>query len=298
MAQIEDRKSNFYSRKQSVRDEALAPQHLESAGDFLIKSLARKQTDTKTTLEEQLKVKQNFEKGFKLDPDHRKGITSLEDFRKQSVDDIKSGKFSENVAKTQNLEEFKKITGLSRHELELNFSEKPNSLTSKLYKFAAGNQKFKFQKESLKMLIPDHPINHLKEIEKECFGHLVGTQEGFINSQSFNEGIQKEVKRKKSRKKQHRTRKKKRCGDIIDIDEETCTTSKNAKQPEVWTKCDSVTEIKGNLNPVARPSLWDVKDMKKWCEGKQYGCATQTLYTIKDGKIVKLENGFKSEDVT
>lgn len=292
MAGIQDRKRNFYSNVQSVKDEANVPTYLESAGDLLIKDLARKQGHTSTTLQEQLNLTQDFEKGSELKPFDQKGITTLEEFKKN----VTTEEAPETISLcdkegNEDIEELKRRTGLSRHELELGLSEKPNSEISKLYKFALRNKRKRIERDDLKSKLVSHPINHLKEIEEEYFGHLKtgNAKEDSLRSDldgNLNEsGNEVVISNEKSKKKKKHRKRKKGAGNVQSGD-----LNSNGNE----TKDDTIKISIGGETSAERsyrPSLWDVKDVKKLCESKVRGCAPRTLYTIKDGKIVKLEEG-------
>lgn len=295
MAHVQDRKSSFYSQKQSVRDESLAPQYLESAGDVLVKDLVKKQLNTNVSLKEQLTMAQNFQTGHNLNPDYHRGLTSVEDVKKRMEEENEKRMLSD-IDKRGDEKEF-----MTRHELELSLCEKPNSQISKLYKFAMENAKSKKKMESLEDQIPNHPINNLSKIEQEYFGHLKigagGKKEESEDDreESRNDGKNAEGSKSSKNKKKHRKRKRKRG---VNNDDGDKTTKKFSKilSPEENSK--KIIDSQGKEVSSGRPSLWDVKDMKKWCEKKkEYGCKPQSFYTIKNGKIVKLE-GQKVADVT
>lgn len=291
MARIQDRKRNFYGHKQSVREESLAPLHLESAGDILVKTLAKKQLETSTSLEEQLKLTQNFEKGFELNPCQHQGISSLEELKKEITNEEEKGrKFTRKSLTSRDYGIAEETPGLSRHELELSLCEKPNSEISKLYKFALRNKKQKTRTECLEYQLPDHPINHLTEIEEKYFGHLKTSKlKDTRNDCSTAKNI--ESKNKIVQKKRKHRKRRKKCNNSSDTNISISSTHKLFK-PEVELSDNPETEKGENIeeNSSNRPSLWDVKDMKKWCEPKkEYSCKPQTFYTIKEGKIIKLE---------
>ncbi|KAK6625814.1 hypothetical protein RUM43_006113 [Polyplax serrata] len=300
MAQIQDRKKDFYSQKQSVRDESLAPTHLETAGDVLVKNLAKKQLETRTTLREQLMVQQNFETGFELTPDRRQGVASLEELKNEAEETAGTSKTEmekESVKVPLDISSLMKTTGLTRHELELSLCEKPNSAISKLYKFALANKRDTNTVEKLEEQLPHHPINRLAEIEEEYFGHL---REGKDQSKEkdFTSDTKAHVSPKNKlggqRKRKHRKRRKKQKN-AVEVNESLPSSSKMTK-----TSCDlGGSHVEPEIEERScRPSLWDVKDMKKWSQPKKfYGCKPQTLYTIKDGKIVKLEKLDEDEDM-
>lgn len=299
MAQIQDRKRNFYSNVQSIKEEACAPTYLESAGDLLIKDLARKQVHTATSLQEQLNITQEFEVGTELKPCNQSGVTTLQEFKKAYNEEDLPGNPSDSnfICENEDIEELKRRTGLTRHELELSLSEKPNSEISKLYKFALKNKRKRNEeeKDDLKSKLVSHPINYLKEIEEEYFGHLKtgnakedslrNDLDGNLN-ESGNEVVISNEKTTKKKKK-HRKRKKREAGSVQSSD--LNTNSNETKDNAIKIKPDG--ETKGESNSY-RPSLWDVKDVRKLCQSKVQTCEPKpkTLYTIKDGKIVKLDS--------
>ncbi|KAK7870054.1 hypothetical protein R5R35_012008 [Gryllus longicercus] len=76
-------------------------------------------------------------------------------------------------AKTESnysLEQSSSLTN-NRHERELGLCVKPESVHTKLLKFVLSCQKTKTDARP-----PDHPINNLKNIEKELFGHVAGAK--------------------------------------------------------------------------------------------------------------------------
>lgn len=138
---------------------------------------------------------------------------------------------------------------ISRHEKELGLSVKPNSEHTRLLKFALSCQ----QSGSNRDVRPlSHPINNLKDLEQKLFGHL-------------------------TTKKQQKHKSKKSLSASIPKFKSQQTTSKKL------------------LSYGAR-TLWDLKDKSsiqspskgtpKACH--VYSCKPETLYTVKDKKIVPL----------
>lgn len=261
MAVLRDRKRDLYAKTQLLRDEANAPEYLESAGDALIKELAKKQLDKTTTLEEQLQIHQEFEKGSELKPWKGSGLATLQDFQ-ELLSPVSS--LSYDPPKNHNLESLKARTGLSRHELELGLVEKPESQNSALYRFALGNRRAVVA-DDLVSKLERHPINRLKAIEEEVFGEK-------------NDG--KRASKRKRRGKRKRTVKRKEMLNEEDKKEPKLVVEKKSER-----NADDEGEPEENSY---RPSLWDVKDMRKFCNNVQQDCKMQNFYTIREGKIMKL----------
>lgn len=138
------------------------------------------------------------------------------------------------------------------HKNEFALSVKPNSLETKLLKFALDSEK----QDNVKL---PHPMDQIKEIENDCFGHLQSSP-----LPSFN----------KIRKKCRNLANKIKHIDSVEITPPNTALSK--KDP---TNFVSVTK-------------WDSKEITESCTGqkpsKLYSCSPGNLYTIKDGQIIRI----------
>ncbi|XP_047003365.1 RNA-binding protein 41-like isoform X1 [Schistocerca americana] len=294
MAKVQSTRAKLYETKSTVADEPT--EHVESAGDRLIKELVTKQLDKNITLEEQLQDKKHFEKASEYCPftNLTSGKSSLKQFEETAkkaahIEDLKSfglsneevemaldyelgedhfsqkyKKVEKSILSSQLLlihskinnglnereQEVEKRLSVGRHEQELSLSVKPESLHTRLLQFAL----------SCKATISDprpgnHPIHHLKELEEELFGSL-----------------------RKRRKKEKIT------------------------YPQKSSAPSAVENSHCHYNYDHHSTLWDVKESpmgKEDCknakkntkqinETRVYTCKPETLYTIKDGKIVQL----------
>ncbi|KAJ4432420.1 RNA-binding protein 41-like isoform X2 [Periplaneta americana] len=292
MAKVQSSRAKIYETKASVAEEPT--EHVESEGERLIKQLVLKQIDTQVTLADQLKQNKKFEKSVEYVPltKYTSGQISLQEFedcanRASQIEQLKSsglsneevelildhGKgeefFSEKYkklessvlnsrlqqifSKLQTVEEQSqsKQSGVSRHEQELGLSVKPNSEHTKLLQFALSCQ----QSASSTDLRPlSHPINKLKDLEEELFGHL---------------------RRKKKPKKSLNTASSPKFKS-----KEGTSTSLNItsnKPSSLWDLKDTCT-IKSascGLAQTDKPS-------------RVYTCKPETFYTIKDKTIVPI----------
>ncbi|KAG8227109.1 hypothetical protein J437_LFUL001652 [Ladona fulva] len=145
--------------------------------------------------------------------------------------------------------------GISRHELELSLSVKPESDHTKLLQFALSCQ----SNEAVDSRPLDHPINKLKEIEHELFSHL------------------KPVSRKRKKKLNKGEERKSAAVEIHP--QPSCSLVEPAPSSSPATLWDSCIAP----NPPRR------KIAEKVSEVHQYTCASKPLYTIREGKIVSLE---------
>ena len=158
------------------------------------------------------------------------------------------------------LSHFRASCSLSRHEEEVALAVKPDSEHTKLLKFALSCR----QPSNDDPRPLTHPIHHLKELDEELFGHL--------NKKDSDP-------RKKSKK-----------------------SLSSASVPKFKSKEPTVNK-QVVFNPVTKTcekpvTLWDLKDTcnigttaPKTSSTKPnhvYTCKPETLYTIKDKKIVPL----------
>lgn len=138
---------------------------------------------------------------------------------------------------------------ISRHQQELGLSVKPNSEHTRLLQFALSCQQSGSNRD---LRPPNHPINNLKDLEHQLFGHLAT----------------KDQQKQKSKK------------------------SLSASTPKF--KSQKATSKK--LLSYGAKTLWDLEDtsiIKSPSKGTPkpchvYSCKPETLYTVKDKKIVPL----------
>ncbi|XP_067000222.2 RNA-binding protein 41 isoform X2 [Anabrus simplex] len=298
MAKIESSRAKIYETKATFVDEPT--QHVESEGERLIKKMVQKQLDTSLNLEEQLNQTKEFQSSTEIVPlsSYTKGQVSLKDFQDSakkashieelksfglSVDEIEilldyekgEAEFSEKYKKQETsvlssrllsihakIEEGRKrweslpskssVSSISRHEQELGLCVKPDSDYTKLLKFALSCQSNPADERP-----SSHPINNLKHIAEELFGHLA--------------------------KKKRRLRKE--TGSSCFVKQTVPEMSSLQSEPVSYVyKHDA-------------KSLWDVKqkETEMVAPTKQpeivrtYTCKPETLYTVKDKKIVPLD---------
>ncbi|RZC41288.1 RNA-binding protein 41-like, partial [Asbolus verrucosus] len=231
---------------------------LISDADVFIKQLAEKQTNTKTSLQEQLSSKHDFYKATEFVPltNYTSGSNSLEEFGKEYFKS-KHKNINENILeeqlkhilqiiyKTNNYKE-KKCVNHDRLKTELVLSTKPTSIETKLLKFALENQ----QKSTEKL---PHPMDDIKNIEMQFTGNISSINTKKIRRRARN--LQKQI-------------------DAI--------STITVKEP--------LTVFKNS--PFSESSKWDVKEFPKEQSDKKkvYSCKPQNYYTIKDGEIVKINS--------
>jgi hypothetical protein len=145
------------------------------------------------------------------------------------------------------IEENKIVEKGGRNYVEEALSVKPNSLETKLLKFALAN---KSRRETPKAFVPpNHPINHLKSLESQLLADPIALS-----------------------KRYRRLRKK----NLIEEFEEMQT----AEQKPSSSQWDIVSH--STVQPKKR---------------KVYTCTQETLYTISQGKIVKLSDLNSSNEI-
>lgn len=136
---------------------------------------------------------------------------------------------------------------------EFALSIKPNSLETKLLKFALDSQKH----DSIKM---PHPMDQIKQIESDCFGHLQSSPLPTLNK------IQKKCR--------NLANKIKRFDGVEPTSTNITSTEKEKDMTFVsFSKWDSkeITESRIEKKP-----------------SKIYTCNPGNLYTIKDGQIIRI----------
>ncbi|KAJ9590238.1 hypothetical protein L9F63_016625, partial [Diploptera punctata] len=305
MAKVHSSRAKIYEKNNPGLDEAT--EHVESQGERLIKELVLKQIDTQVSLPEELKKTKDFTKATQYVPltSYTCGQTSLSEFEKCAskatyIEELKSsGLTDEEVelildhekgeeffsAKYKKLESsvlnswlertFSKIQNsekhhhiqkdkqrssgsISRHEEELGLAVKPDSEHTKLLKFALSCRQFSNNDDPRP---PSHPINHLKELDRELFGHL--------------------------NKKHPESRKSKKSLNLASL-------PKFKSKESTVNKCVVLNSLKTSDKPA---TLWDLKDgcsvstsvsETSTKPSRVYTCKPETLYTIKDKKIVPL----------
>ncbi|XP_071445552.1 RNA-binding protein 41-like isoform X2 [Hetaerina americana] len=142
-----------------------------------------------------------------------------------------------------------KDSGVSRHELELSLCVKPQSEHTKLLQFALSCQQSSSTAVDSRPL--NHPINSLKEIESELFGHLKPPL----------------PKRRKKRPRDHWEG----VGQVSIVGSDEASPSSS-----LWDKRSAPQRVK---RPAKRADG----------ESRVYECATKRVFTIRDGEIVPLD---------
>jgi hypothetical protein len=138
-------------------------------------------------------------------------------------------------------------SSISRHEQELGLSVKPNSEHTRLLQFALSCQSSGSNKDTRPL---NHPINNLKDIEQQLFGHLT----------------KKDQQKRKSKKYQSGSASKFKCK------QSTATKLLSYGVRPLWDLKDTPS-AKGLSKAATKPS-------------QVYSCKPETLYTIKEKKIV------------
>ncbi|CAG5054074.1 unnamed protein product [Parnassius apollo] len=234
-----------------------------------------------------------FEKTTEVLPFTKYGISSIQDFRKAEKD-------------IQHLEWLKKV-GLSNEEVKL-YQENEAGLLDQCKKIessilktkladlynkiknyqTAGSSKQKnetagtstnrneemqerIQKRSLKFYPEGHPMNELKEIEEDLFGHL------------RNDNIMPITKRRKLLRRLKRKKER-----ILMQQKQLRLDAVQYPQEQSPSKPGSLWDVQKKPNQF-RPECGTSKD-------KMIGPREPTMYTIKDSKIVRLEPVEREDD--
>ncbi|XP_046395090.1 RNA-binding protein 41-like [Ischnura elegans] len=202
---------------------------------------------------EDLKSKGLTEKEIEVLIDYEKGQSYFEEkYRKIEASALKTNlqEIRKKIETKSNERESEKRVGgergVSRHELELSLSVKPQSDHTKLLQFALSCQP-SAQVSSRPL---NHPINNLKELENELFGHL---------KPSSGESKKKVPKRR-----------------LENLSEIYSNTVEFPQSASLWDK-------RTNVQP---PKTFKSQSNKT---EKKYECAPKKMFTIKDKKIVPLE---------
>lgn len=180
---------------------------------------------------------------------------------KKRLEDIKNVIVEYDLKQTEN-----KTSEISErsHKDEFALSVKPNSVETKLLKFALDSNK----RDSVKL---PHPMDQIKEIEGDCFGHLQSSPLPTLNK------IQKKCR--------NLANKIKRTGGVEKTSPNFISTEKE----------------KGNAAFVS-VSKWDSKEVTETRievkPSKVYTCNPGNLYTIKDGQIVRINKDSNSCNVS
>ncbi|PSN35686.1 hypothetical protein C0J52_10186 [Blattella germanica] len=208
---------------------------------------------------EELKSSGLTDEEIELILDHEKGEEFFAEKYKKWESSILNSWLQQVLSKIRNIErEHNEVkagsSSISRHEQELALAVKPESEHTKLLKFALSCQQSSDNNDPRPI---DHPINHLKDIEHELFGHL--------------------------NKKEPPPWKPKR--------------SLNALSTPKFKSKDSIKHSSLNFKSTEKPStLWDLKETfsvpttisESTKPSRVYSCKPETLYSIKDKKIVPL----------
>ncbi|GLG97592.1 Uncharacterized protein GBIM_04340 [Gryllus bimaculatus] len=182
MAKICNSRSKVYETRGVVEDEPV--EHIESEGERLIKQMVQKQLDPHVNLGQELKREQNFKSVQETLPltAYVRGETTLKEFEQTT----------EKVAHIEELKSF----GLSNDEIQLLLDYERDILAEKYKKTERSILSSQIESilkkiecaktENARILYftktktdarpPDHPINNLKNIEKELFGHVAGAK--------------------------------------------------------------------------------------------------------------------------
>ncbi|XP_030750713.1 RNA-binding protein 41-like isoform X1 [Sitophilus oryzae] len=276
------------------------PKKIVTEGTILIKNLAKKQLKTNATLTEQLLQKKEFVSSEKYTDitSHISGKSNLTDFKtsinnvdtwnlfkSKNISDrdiemykeyishnnkfwekhkhinkdvlVKQLKCIEDLLETTDNVNDRPLPTLSRHQQQYLNSLKPNSIETKLLKFATENI------QNTQKLVSNGPMDELSNMEKQ-----------------ITESIQQytHLDYKKIRKKARSLGNK-----IISLEDDI----KNIGN------CDNSTKLKDKL---PNNSLWDIKEKptipntKIIEKSKTYSCKPETLYTIKNDQIIKLDD--------
>lgn len=288
MASVQNTRGKKYARLMMLEDEP--KEHLESEGEKLIKEMVQQQTNTKITLEKVFSSKKDFHRGvgftpisaleagtstltefeYKHDCAERiqeltsRGLTYEESSRivrgedpvkytnKVEVSALKDRRREiDKLLQTNSADSVIRKSSVRRQEKELGLATKPGSLHTRLLEFAL-SCKNDSEEDSRP---PDHPINHLDELQKRLFPDK---QKPVVLAST--------VLRKRRQQLE-------------------------ALNPQQGPS--SYSDISKN-----KPSsLWDVLDKRQIATAekqttspaKVYACREETLYTVRDGKIVQLD---------
>lgn len=293
MAKVQNSRAKLCQARGFTLDEP--PEHLESEGENVVKQMVQQQLKTQTNLLEILNQEQRFTSVTEIIPftEYICGETTLERFeqtaekvarieqlksRGLSNDEIKllfdyeNGKVSKTFKKVESSVLATQINGILEKiqqetpnksveqkietrslNKEIGLCVKPESKHTKLLNFVLSCEKAKQDTRP-----PNHPINNLKSIEQNLFGHISKKQK---------------IPLRKAR-------------DIVHV------ASESDQYLLPYKSGESLWDVKGgNINCSVNESCSGINK-------NIYTCKNQMLYTIQNGEIIEanhLENKRKNE---